>query len=112
MINYIFTFFDDADYEDFVSEENSILSTRIIEIEPDNQYDLDNNLIRNEWYVRLEHNTEKDDNLYRHFYRKWRLEKEDELYFIDEVQNRSRKAVQQFEEEPAASTRPPGPPEG
>ena len=114
MINYLFTFIDDSRYEDFVSEENCILSTAIDEIEPDNQYDFNNNLIKMEWYVRLRHDTDKDDNLFRHFYRKWRLEREDEFewFYCDEVQGRGRKDIYEFEEESGKATRPPCPPEG
>lgn len=114
MINYLFTFIDDSMYEDFVSEENSIQSTEIDTIEPDNVYDINNNLIRDEWYVRLRHDTTKDDTLFRFFYRKWRLEKEDEFewFYFDEVQGRSRKDIYEFEERSGKATRPPCPPEG
>lgn len=112
MINYLFTFIDDSMYEDFVSEENSILSTSIDEVQSNNQYDCNNNLIKSEWYVRLRHDDTKDDTLFRFFYRKWRLEKEDEYYYVDEIQGRGYETVQQFEGESTEATRPPCPPEG
>lgn len=113
MINYLFTYFPSTRYEEFIEEENFILSTRIIEIEPDNVYTTTNRLVRAEWYVRLEHDDTKDDNLYRHFYRKWRLEKEDDEYIkFNKVQSRSYETFQQFEEGSEEATRPPCPPEG
>lgn len=112
MINYLYTYIDDSEYEDFISEENCILSTDINEIEPDNVYDMEDNLISMEWYVRLYHDSCRDDNLYRAFYRKWRLKKEDEYISINQVQGRSREDIYGFEEESGKATRPPCPPEG
>ena len=112
MINYVYTFVDDCRYEEFISEENGILSTQIIEVEPDNVYDMNNNLIKEQWYIRMYHDEGKDTNLYRHFYRKWRLEKEDEYICSTEIQSRSRKDIFGFEEESGKATRPPCPPEG
>lgn len=112
MINYLYAFVNDEDYEDFVFEEDSILSTSIDEVEPDNLYDMNNNLIKYQWYIRLRHDSTKDTTLYRHFYRKWRLEKEDEYICTTEIQSGSREDIYGFEEEPGKATRPPCPPEG